>query len=46
MFSSEAFDDEEWTLDEELEDEAKEFYSKEDNKSNNIIQFNNGNLPF
>ena len=40
MFSSEAFDDEEW------EDEAEKFYSKEDNKSNNIVQFNNDDLPF
>jgi hypothetical protein len=46
MFSSEAFDDEEWTLDEEWEDEAEEFYSKKDNKSNNIVQFNNDDLPF
>lgn len=40
MFSSEAFDDEEW------EDKAEEFYSKEDNKSNNIVKFNNDDLPF
>ncbi len=46
MFSSEAFDDEEWTFDEEWEDKAEEFYSKEDNKSNNIVKFNNDDLPF
>ena len=46
MFSSEAFEDEDWTFDEEWEDEAEEFYSKENNKSNNIIELNNDDLPF
>ena len=32
--------------DEEWEEEAEKFYSKEDNKSNNIVQFNNDDLPF
>lgn len=46
MFSSETFDDEEWTFDEEWEDEVEKFYSEENNNSNNIVQFNNDNLPF
>lgn len=46
MFSSETFDDEEWNFDEEWEDEAENFYSEENNNSNNIVQFNNDNLPF
>lgn len=35
MFSSEDFEDEDWTFDEEWEDEAEEFYNQESNESNN-----------
>lgn len=44
MFSSEDFEDEGWTFDEEWEDEAEEFYNQRNNKSNN--NFNDENLPF
>lgn len=44
MFSSEGFEDEDWTFDEEWEDEAKEFYNQRNNKSNN--DFNGEDLPF
>ena len=35
MFSSEDFEDEDWTFDEEWEDEAKEFYNQVKNESIN-----------
>lgn len=44
MFSSEDFEDEDWTFDEEWEDEAEEFYNQRNNKSNN--NFNDEDLPF
>lgn len=44
MFSSEDFEDEDWTFDEEWEDEAEEFYNQRNNKSNN--DFNDEDLPF
>lgn len=44
MFSSEDFEDEDWTFDEEWEDEAEEFYNQRNNKSNNA--FNDEDLPF
>lgn len=44
MFSSEDFEDEDWTFDEEWEDEAEEFYNQRNNKSNN--DFNGEDLPF
>lgn len=44
MFSSEDFEDEDWTFDEEWEDEAEEFYNQRNNKSNN--DFNDKDLPF
>ena len=44
MFSSEDFEDEDWTFDEEWEDEAKKFYNQGNNISNNT--FNDDDLPF
>ena len=44
MFSSEDFEDEDWTFDEEWEDDAEEFYNQRNNKSNN--DFNDEDLPF
>ena len=44
MFSSEDFEDEDWTFDEEWEDEAEKFYNQRNNKSNN--NFNDEDLPF
>lgn len=44
MFSSEDFEDEDWTFDEEWEDESEEFYNQRNNKSNN--DFNDEDLPF
>lgn len=44
MFSSEDFEDEDWTFDEEWEDEAEEFYNQRNNTSNN--DFNDEDLPF
>ena len=44
MFSSEDFEDEDWTFDEEWEDEAEKFYNQRNNKSNN--DFNDEDLPF
>ena len=37
MFSSETFEDEDWTFDEEWEDEAEKFYNQGNNKSNNDL---------
>lgn len=45
MFSSEDFEDEDWTFDEEWEDEAEKFYNQENNKSNNF-NLDDDNLPF
>ena len=44
MFSSEDFEDEDWTFDEEWEDEAEKFYNQGDNKSNNC-NLDDDNLP-
>lgn len=44
MFSSEDFEDEDWTFDEEWEDEAEKFYNQGNNISNNT--FNDNDLPF
>ena len=44
MFSSEDFEDEDWTFDEEWEDEAEKFYNQGNNTSNN--DFNDDDLPF
>lgn len=44
MFSSEDFEDEDWTFDEEWEDEAEEFYNQRNNTYNN--DFNDEDLPF
>lgn len=44
MFSSEDFDDEDWTFDEEWEDEAEKFYNQGNTTSNN--NFNDDDLPF
>ena len=44
MFSSEDFEDEDWTFDEEWEDEAEKFYNQGNNISNNT--FNDDDLPF
>ena len=44
MFSSEDFEDEDWTFDEEWEDEAEEFYNQRNNTSNN--DFHDEDLPF
>ena len=46
MFSSENFEDEEWTFDEEWEDEAEKFYNQGNNKSNNNNLINDDDLPF
>lgn len=45
MFSSENFEDEDWTFDEEWEDEAEKFYNQRNNKSNNYNLINEDNLP-
>ena len=44
MFSSEDFEDEDWTFDEEWEDEAEKFYNQGNNTSNNDL--NDDDLPF
>ena len=44
MFSSEDFEDEYWSFDEEWEDEAEKFYNQGNNISNN--NFNDDDLPF
>lgn len=44
-YSSEDFEDEDWTFDEEWEDEAEKFYNQGKNKSNNF-DLNDNNLPF
>ena len=44
MFSSEDFEDEDWTFDEEWEDEAEKFYNQGNNTSNNNL--NDDDLPF
>lgn len=44
MFSSEDFEDEDWTFDEEWEDEAEKFYNQGNTTSNN--DFNDDDLPF
>lgn len=44
MFSSEDFEDEDWTFDEEWEDEAEKFYNQGNSTSNN--DFNDDDLPF
>ena len=44
MFSSEDFEDEDWTFDEEWEDEAEKFYNHGNTTSNN--DFNDDDLPF
>ena len=46
MFSSENFEDEDWTFDEEWEDEAEKFYNQGNNKSNNYNLINDDDLPF
>lgn len=46
MFSSEDFEDEDWTFDEEWEDKAEKFYNQGNNKSNNSNPINDDNLPF
>ena len=43
-FSSEDFEDEDWTFDEEWEDEAEKFYNQKNTTSNN--NFNDDDLPF
>lgn len=45
MFSSEDFEDEDWTFDEEWEDEAEKFYNQGNNESNNS-NLNDDTLPF
>ena len=40
MFSTEEFEDEDWSFDEEWEDEAEKFYNQGNNKSNNITLIN------
>lgn len=45
MFSSEDFEDEDWTLDEEWEDEAEEFYNQRTKNSNNFNLFDDEDLP-
>ena len=44
MFSSEDFEDEDWTFDEEWEDEAEKFYNQGNTASNN--DFNDDDLQF
>lgn len=44
MFSSEDFEDEDWTFDEEWEEEAEKFYNQGNTTSNN--DFNDDDLPF
>ena len=44
MFSSEDFEDEDWTFDEEWEDEAEKFYNQGNTTSNNDL--NDDDLPF
>lgn len=46
MFSSEDFEDEDWTFDEEWEDEAEKFYNQGNNKSSNSNSINDDDLPF
>ena len=46
MFSSENFEAEDWTFDEEWEDEAEKFYNQRNNKSNNDNLINEYDLPF
>ena len=46
MFSSEVFEDEDWTFDEEWEDEAEKFYNQGNNKSSNSNSINDDDLPF
>lgn len=46
MFSSENFEDEDWTFDEEWEDEAEKFYNQGNNKSDNDNLINDDDLPF
>lgn len=46
MFSTEEFEDEDWSFDEEWEDEAEKFYNQGNNKSNNITLINDDDLPF
>ena len=46
MFSSDNFEDEDWTFDEEWEDEAQKFYNQGNNKSNNDNLINDDDLPF
>lgn len=46
MFSSEEFEDEDWTFDEEWEDEAEKFYNQRSKKSNNTNLINDDDLPF
>lgn len=44
-YSSDDFEDEDWTFDEGWEDEAEKFYNQGNNKSNNL-NLNDDNLPF
>lgn len=44
MFSSEDFEDEDWTFDEEWEDKAEKFYNQGNTASNN--DFNDDDLQF
>ena len=44
MFSSEDFEDEDWTFDEKWEDKAEKFYNQGNTISNN--DFNDDDLPF
>lgn len=46
MFSTEEFEDENWSFDEEWEDEAEKFYNQGSKKSNNITPINDNDLPF
>ena len=46
MFSAENFEDEDWTLDEDWEDEAEKFYNQGNNKSNNDNLIDDDDLPF
>ena len=46
MFSTENFEDEDWTFDEDWEDEAEKFYNQGNNKSNNDNLINDDDLPF
>ena len=46
MFSSEDFEDEDWTFDEEWENEAEKFYNQRNNNSNNFTPINDDDLPF